>query len=242
MKKLLKLSIEKCKLVLSKEFRQENPKVTYILFALVAFAIVSIFIHLFLELTENLKADYMTNIDATISEYVVSFRTSTLTNYFTFITNVGDRYGYVVVFVLINSVFYIIFKSWRYVIELAIVLLVAASSNILLKQVINRARPISEHLVTVETLSYPSGHAMTAMAFYGFLIYLFYNFKLNIFAKFGIITVLILLILSIGVSRIYLGVHFPSDVAGGFIAGFIWVILCVLILNVIRIFREDPTT
>ena len=56
-----------------------------------------------------------------------------------------------------------------------------------------------------------------------FIIYLVYKFKMNIFLKFILITLLSLLILSIGTSRIYLGVHFPSDVAGGFIAGAIWV-------------------
>ncbi len=242
MKELLKLLIEKCKLVLSYKFRQENPRVTYIIIAVVAFVVVLVGIHLFLELTENLKANYMANIDTNVSEYIISYRTPTLTKYFTFMTNVGDSFGYLCAFAVITVTFYLIFHNWRYVIELALISLLALSSNILLKHYINRARPTSEHLVIVETLSYPSGHAMSAMAFYGFLIYLFYTFKLNKLLKTGVITFLILLILSIGISRIYLGVHFPSDIAGGFIAGFIWVILCVLILNVIRIFKEDPTT
>lgn len=123
-----------------------------------------------------------------------------------------------------------------------IVLLVAASSNLLLKQIINRARPDADYLVTVKTLSYPSGHAMSAMAFYGFLIYLIYTFNIPKLVKYGIIAFLAMLIVSIGISRIYLGVHFPSDIAGGFIAGFIWVVFCILILNILKIFKEDPST
>ena len=242
MKELLRLIIEKCKKSLSRKFREENPQVTYIIIAVVAFIIVAIFIHLFLELTENLKAEYMAQIDMNVSQYIISFRTPALTNYFTFITNVGDSIGYICVFGVSTLLFYLIFKSWRYVIQLALISLLAISSNLILKQVINRARPISEHLVTVETLSYPSGHAMSAMAFYGFLIYLFYNFKLNKIIKIGVIILLVVLILSIGISRIYLGVHFPSDIAGGFIAGFIWVILCIFILNVIQIFNQDSDT
>jgi len=138
--------------------------------------------------------------------------------------------------------FYFIFKSWRYVVQLMIVLLVAASSNLLLKQIINRARPDADYLVTVNTLSYPSGHAMSAMAFYGFLIYLIYTFNIPKLVKYCIIAFLAILILSIGISRIYLGVHFPSDIAGGFIAGFIWVVFCILILNILKIFKEDPST
>ena len=135
-----------------------------------------------------------------------------------------------------------VFKRWKYVLQTILVLILATTSNMILKRFINRARPGIEHLVSVETLSYPSGHAMSAMAFYGFLIYLCTKFRITKFLKIGIILVLAFIILSIGISRIYLGVHFPSDIAGGYIAGLIWVIFCILILNLIEIFKIDPDT
>ena len=242
MKELLKSIVGKCQEVLSKKFRQDNPKVTYIIIAVAALILVIASIHLFLEITEDLKAKYMTHIDASVSQYIISFRTPALTEYFTFATNVGDSLGYLCAFVIITIVFYLIFHSWKNVIELALISLLALSSNVVLKQIIHRARPLSEHLVSVDTLSYPSGHAMSAMAFYGFLIYLVYTFKMKAVLKAAVISLLAIILLSIGISRIYLGVHFPSDVAGGFVAGFIWVVLCVLILNVLRIFKEDPKT
>ncbi len=242
MKEILKKIVEKGKDVLSKKFRQDNPKVTYIFIAVIAIIIFIASIHLFLEITEDLKAKYMTDIDASVSHYITSFRSPELTKYFTLATNVGDSLGYICAFVIVTIVFYLMFDNWKYVVELAIISLLALSSNLILKQIIHRPRPISEHLVSVDTLSYPSGHAMSAMAFYGLLIYLFYTFKMNHFIKIIVITALVFIILSIGISRIYLGVHYPSDIAGGFVAGFIWVILCVLILNVIRIFKEDPKT
>lgn len=122
------------------------------------------------------------------------------------------------------------------------VLVVAFLSNVILKRFIDRARPGIEHLVNVETLSYPSGHAMSAMAFYGFVIYLFYRFKINIILKTLIIILLAFIILNFGISRIYLGVHYPSDIAGGYIAGFIWVVFCILIFNLVEVFRRDPKT
>lgn len=240
MKKKLKIFIDKCKNILSKKFRQDNPKVTYISIAVILFIIFVFSIHVFLELTENLKDKYMTNIDASVSQYIISFRTPTLTKYFTFVTKVGGPYGYAAVLIICLVVFYLIFKNWKYIIELTLVLLLSSVSNIILKQISNRARPSIAHLVTVKTLSYPSGHAMTAMAFYGFLIYLVYKFKLKPFLKGSIITFFILLIFSIGLSRIYLGVHYPSDILGGFIAGFIWVVFGIIILNVILVFKEDP--
>jgi undecaprenyl-diphosphatase len=121
-------------------------------------------------------------------------------------------------------------------------MVLALSSNLILKQLINRARPVAEHLVSVETLSYPSGHAMMAMAFYGILIYLFWQFPWNKLLKYTITMVLLLLILSIGISRIYLGVHYPSDILGGYAAGFMWVLFCIIIFHVMKIFKSDPAT
>ena len=219
-----------------------TKKLPYIITAVLAFIIFIAGIKIFVELTEDLKTDILAYIDIKITQYIISFRTPSLTSFFVFVTSVGNRWGYIIVFVLSSSLFYFIFKSWRYVVQLMIVLLVAASSNLLLKQIINRARPDADYLVTVKTLSYPSGHAMSAMAFYGFLIYLIYTFNIPKLVKYSIIAFLAMLIVSIGISRIYLGVHFPSDIAGGFIAGFIWVVFCILILNILKIFKEDPST
>ncbi|HER41011.1 MAG TPA: phosphatase PAP2 family protein, partial [Salinimicrobium catena] len=110
-------------------------------------------------------------------------------------------------------------------------------ANIALKRAFDRARPTIEHLVVVKTLSYPSGHAMSAMAFYGFLTYLVFQIKMKHWLRAILASIFIFLILAIGISRIYLGVHFPSDVAGGFIAGLIWVAFCVVLFNIIALLR-----
>ncbi len=242
MKQALIAFIRKLREFLIGKFHQYNANLPYIITVTVALILVIGGINLFVELTDTLKSEALANYDQQITDYVISFRTPHLTNYFIFVTHVGDIYGYL--FVLITTVLLslLVFKHWKYVVQITTVLLLSAVSNLILKRFIDRARPGIEHLVSVETLSYPSGHAMSAMAFYGFVIYLFYRFKINIFIKVGAILILLLLILSIGISRIYLGVHFPSDIAGGFIAGFIWVIFCILLFNLIEVFRRDPRT
>lgn len=225
---------------LKNNFRKDNPKLPYIITILVALIVVFAGINIFIDLTEVLKEDVLAQYDQQISDYVISFRTPLLTEYFIFITNVGDFYGYVVVLCLAVVVSVLYFKNWKYILQTVFVLLLASISNVMLKRLVNRARPGAEHLVVVETLSYPSGHAMSAMAFYGFLIYLFYRFKISGLLKTGIILLLVVMILSIGISRIYLGVHFPSDIAGGYIAGLIWVGFCILLFNLGEVFRRDP--
>lgn len=214
----------------------------YFITILLAFVIVVGGINFFIELTDTLTTDELKHYDNKITEYIISFRSSALTDYFTIVTRVGGLYGYISVIILSGFVSFVIFKKWKYMLQITLVLALSSLSNLVLKRFINRARPDIEHMVTVETLSYPSGHAMAAMAFYGFLIYLFYKFKMIRIIKYITIFLLTILIVSIGLSRIYLGVHFPSDIAGGFIAGAIWVIFCIILFNIIEIFRRDPKT
>ena len=239
MRELLKEFIKKIRAILFSIFNKDNPNLSYIITGIIAFVVVVLGMNIFIELTEHLKTEVLASYDKQISDYIVSFRTPFLTRYFTFVTNAGDRNGYLIVLVAFALITYLAFKKWRYVLEITGVLVLSAVSNILLKRFINRSRPISEHLVNVTTLSYPSGHAMSAMAFYGFLMYLIYTFKINTFLKVGLMIILFLFILSVGISRIYLGVHYPSDVAGGYIAGLFWVFFCILLLNLIRIFRKS---
>jgi undecaprenyl-diphosphatase len=239
MKQLLRKFTKKLRAILLGIFHKDNPNLSYMITGVIAFVMVVIGMNLFIELTEDLKTVLLINYDKQISEFIISFRTPFLTDYFTFITNAADRNGYLIVLVLFAVITYLAFKKWRYVLQITGVLLLSSISNALLKRFINRARPTAEHLVNVTTLSYPSGHAMSAMAFYGFLMYLTYTFKMNIFLKVSLIVILFLFVLSVGLSRIYLGVHFPSDVAGGYIAGLFWASFCILLLNLTLFFKKD---
>lgn len=221
-----------------KKFNQKDSKWPYFLLILALLIVVVIGINIFIELTDTLTSKMLINYDSAITEYIISYRSPSLNKFMQFITNVGDIYGYLVIATVCTLLFYLKFKNWRYVTEMFIVLGLAALSNTALKKVINRARPDALHLVSVETLSYPSGHAMSAIAFYGFLIYLCFILIPEKWLKFGLIIFLGFLILAIGISRIYLGVHYPSDIAGGYIAGFIWVIFCIAVFNIVDLFRR----
>ena len=222
-------------------FKKYDGRWAYIITSTITLALFIGGIKLFISLTETLKSTYLAESDTAISNYIADLRTPYLTNYFVFVTDLGDALGYLITFILCTIIFYIAFKKWRYVAQLAFVMVLALSSNLLLKRIINRARPDAEHLVSVETLSYPSGHAMMAMAFYGTLIFLISQFPIKKIYKILLITICLILILSIGISRIYLGVHYPSDIAGGFIAGFVWVVFCVIVFDLIQIFKRDKT-
>jgi undecaprenyl-diphosphatase len=101
----------------------------------------------------------------------------------------------------------------------------AALTTTILKIVINRGRPPSVDMMYLENQpSFPSGHATAAMALYGFLIYAVYKLDKG-FVKNFFIAFLSILIVLVGISRLYLGVHYLSDVIMGYMVGLVWILI-----------------
>lgn len=100
--------------------------------------------------------------------------------------------------------------------------------NTLIKEILQRERPSLQHLVEAGGYSFPSGHAMISMGFYG-MIFAIWAIERKIRERSLFLPCVLgaLLIILIGLSRIYLGVHFPTDIVGGYIAGIIWLAFTV---------------
>lgn len=111
----------------------------------------------------------------------------------------------------------VLIKNKRIAISVVSNLVLIASLNNILKLIVRRARPTGFRLIAETGYSFPSGHSMVSMAFYGYLIYLIYKNVRNKKLRWTLITCFSLLILIIGMSRIYLGVHYTSDVFAGFL-------------------------
>ncbi len=96
-----------------------------------------------------------------------------------------------------------------------------------LKRIFKRNRPNINPLVEEEGYSYPSGHTMTATIFYGFLIFLIIISNITIPLKIILTSLFVLLVLLIGYTRVYLGVHFLSDVIGAILFGSSYLLLYI---------------
>ena len=149
------------------------------------------------------------------------------TNIVKIVTNIASP-----LMVIITAIVLIIFiKNKKIKLSLAVNLIGITLINNLIKVIIARPRPNINRLVSETGYSFPSGHSITSMVFYGYLIYLIYKYVDNRKIKIPLIIILTILIPLIGVSRIYLGVHYASDVLCGFLLGWIYLIIFISISN-----------
>ena len=102
---------------------------------------------------------------------------------------------------------------------------IATILNQMLKHIFQRPRPTEYMIINEAGYSFPSGHSMVSMAFYGYLIYLIHKNVKNKYLKWVLIVLLSILIILIGLSRIYLGVHYTSDVLAGFLVAISYLII-----------------
>ena len=108
--------------------------------------------------------------------------------------------------------------------------------NQILKFIFRRERPIGYRLIEMSGYSFPSGHAMVSLAFYGLLIYITKRLVKNKYLKILLIILNIAIIILIGVSRIYLGVHYLSDVLTGYSISIIYLLITTKLLNKYKVF------
>ena len=165
----------------------------------------------------------ITNDNKYFDNYIINlfkYKSDILTNIMKIITFLGRALSIILLTVLLI----IVVKGKRNKILILINVIVTTLLNQLLKNVFQRGRPI-DSIIEESGYSFPSGHSMVSMAFYGFLIYLVH--KSNIKYKGLIVGLLSVLIVLIGISRIYLGVHYPTDVIGGFTLSLSYLLLFI---------------
>ena len=152
------------------------------------------------------------------------------------ITGLGSTI--VLVMVTAVAIFYLLLIGrWRTALLMLVTVGGGQILSSLLKLGIDRPRPdLVSHLAEVQTLSFPSGHAMMSAVTYLTLGSMLAGIVPGRATKIYVLGVAVLITLMVGVSRVYLGVHWPSDVLAGWCAGFAWAMLCWLAAR--RFFRR----
>lgn len=169
---------------------------------------------------------FTNSIDMGFYNFLMNFRCSFLDNYFILITKCGD-----VSFICGLVLGVILILRNKYSLLYGCLAIDCALTNKIVKHIIRRDRPDVLKLIKQGGFSFPSGHSMISMCMYGCLIYVVLKKIKNKYLKWFLVFILSLLIVSVGLSRIYVGVHYLSDVVSGFILGLIILILYIELIN-----------
>lgn len=214
--------------------KKNKRKKTFLLLALISIIPFAIII-----LMTLLGWEKITQVDYQISRYIYNWHSPILNQIMTIITHMGD----VITQTIVSSVTVIslfLMKKWRSGLWYGLtVLLGALLLNGAVKEFYQRARPSEiKALVEIGGYSFPSGHSMGAMIVYGGILFLIFQFTQKFSIRLFFTILIVPLIVLIGFSRIYLAVHFPSDVIGGFSLGLAWLSLSISMLGLSYTNRE----
>ncbi|HEY5714990.1 MAG TPA: LssY C-terminal domain-containing protein [Psychromonas sp.] len=172
-----------------------------------------------------ITSDLIVAADIRIANLFVAFRSDALTEVFIWITLLGKS-QIILCFIAIAVALLCLWRKNDYLLALFIAVIGSGACTYLGKLAFHRPRP-ELTVYTEHSFSFPSGHATIAVAFYGFVGYLLMRFSQSWSRKVNIFFTTMVIIIGIGFSRIYLGVHYLSDVWSGYLVGAMWLIIAI---------------
>ena len=173
--------------------------------------VLSVVVTIFVLIAEAVWKKEILVFDSLIYVFLVQHRTNLLN----ILMQITTQFGSAIYLIAITILCVIFVKNKRYKLTIPLNLIIITWLNILLKNIFLRPRPNEFRIIEETGFSFPSGHSMVSMAFYGYFIYLICKNVKNKYLKYTLCVLLSILILIIGLSRIYLGVHYASDVVAG---------------------------
>lgn len=192
-------------------------------------------------MTLLIKDNDIVLFDKVIISFIQSLETPFLTTTMKFFSYIGSG-SFINIIVVLGVV--ILYFVLNYRTEILLFILVLMGSHYLfrlLKEIFQRARPNLSPLIEIGGYSFPSGHATNAMTVYGILSFLLWRHITTSLGRKLLILFSTIMILTIGFSRIYLGVHYPSDVLGGYFAGAFWLSVSILCFQLIKVKIYEKT-
>jgi len=206
---------------------------TFLLFLLLILALFALTV-----ITKIVFVDQSTYLDDLFFDFIRPFINDKNTSIMLFFTKLGNYQALLTGNILLILYFIFIVKHKWFAVKIPAIALSSLMLMLFLKNFFDRPRPLMPLLDPAIGLSFPSGHAMSSVTFYGLLIYISFIYIKNKGLKFIISALLVILILMIGLSRVYIRVHYFSDVIAGFSIGVIWLFCAIKILNYIELLRK----
>ncbi|WP_232713397.1 phosphatase PAP2 family protein [Bacillus xiapuensis] len=210
----------------NKKLNAEEKKRTAGYYAVLAILLL-MFTWMFAEIVDSLKEKDVIQFDLAIIKEVQSWIHEGRTERMIFITNLGSVRGFTIGTIIVAGIL-LVRRRVDYAIFFVLNVVIGAGLfNLTLKEIFKRQRPEILPLIEQGGYSFPSGHSMGSFIFFGGVAFLLFELLRNQWAKIIGACSAVIFVLLIGLTRIYLGVHYPSDVIGGYIAGAAWLIFSI---------------
>ncbi|MBB6022050.1 undecaprenyl-diphosphatase [Paenibacillus sp. JGP012] len=202
----------------------KNHWTSKISFSLLAAALsLCAFIGIALSISDN----QIHRFDDVLISWIQGMESPGMTRWMQFFTWIGSGRQVVIITILAMLVLYLYLGHRRELLFLASVLVGSTLLNALLKVAFGRARPTIHRIIEISGYSFPSGHSMASFSLYGGLAFLIWKHIPSFTGRVFMMVASAAFILTIGMSRIYLGVHYPSDVVGGYFISGCWLFTCI---------------
>ena len=222
--------------------RKNSPNAVYLVAALLGLILVIGGVFFFIQIAQGISGNCrLCVVDATIRHAIKTELSGTPLQIFAVVTHFGDRPVLFAISVLVTGM---LWHTRRRPLSIGLAFTLAGNAvlNPMLKQFFERFRPLDEHgVANALGWSFPSGHTSGAVVTYGMLAYVALRTLPAVWhlpALLGAIS----LVLSVGFSRVFLQVHFISDVAAGFASGLAWLSLCIVTIELIHHYRRIKAT
>lgn len=179
-----------------------------------------------------ISRNQLKHFDESVIQVVQGWESPALTRIAELFSKIGSSPVTIPLIIVVAIVLFIVLKHRKELILLIGGMLGSTLLNELLKRVYHRARPDIHRIVEEQGFSFPSGHSMAVFTLYALLTFILWRHIPKQGGRIALIIFGLLMILCIGLSRIYLGVHYPSDILGGYWVSACWAALCI------RLFRR----
>lgn len=192
----------------------------------------------FIFIARKVFQEHTHDFDEKVFSFIAGHVNNINTGIMEFFTFLGTHTFLIPANFLLTALFLFIQKRRWNSIKIPAVALSSLVLMLLLKLIFHRERPVTPLLQAAKGFSFPSGHALMSVTFYGLLILIVWQNIKQLWLKWILSIILVLLILAIGLSRVYLRVHYASDVLAGFCVGIVWLLLSLWILDKIEKYRN----
>lgn len=190
---------------------------------------------LFIAIAANITTDTpLTALDMRVSQWLHTHDTPALTRAMLIITEIHRPLGISLMAVLV-AVYLAWRRHWHALFALLFAVFGGMLLNLLMKSLFARARPLfDDPLLILHTFSFPSGHAMASTVFYGMCVALVFASQHTWRWQLLALCVAMVMVLAVAFSRVYLGVHYPSDVLAAIFQGLAWLALSLVVVGVVQ--------